>query len=119
MGPAYGEEAAGSLTGFFWPWMTGSSPTIFLVMSGTELKSILCPLSAQRYELFGPQEPASAVAAAVAAVIARARVVAIQALIRASQAWTTYPGFSLADPGRSVHTAPRRRHVKPYPALPR
>src|SRR5260370_4572927 len=118
MGPAYGEAAAGLITGFFWPWMTGSSPPIFLVMSGTELKSIICPLSAQRYELFGPQEPASAVAAAVAAVIARARVVAIQALIRASQAWTTYPGLSLADHGRAVHTDPRRRDVQRYPALP-
>jgi hypothetical protein len=50
-------------------------------MSGTELKSILCPLLAQGYEFFGQQEPASAVAAPVTVVIATTRVVAIQQLI--------------------------------------
>src|SRR5215468_1258984 len=80
-------------------------------MSGTEFRSIFCPLSAQLRKLFGPQEPASA-ATAVAAVIARARVVAVQALIRASPAWTTYPRASFTDCSARVHT-PTLRYTGP------
>src|SRR5205814_4482430 len=118
-GPVYGEAAAGSFTGFCGLWVAGSSRTILLVMSETESKSILCPpaLLVQRYGYFGPQEPASAFAAAVTAAMASTRVVAIRTLIRASPSVDDLRKIKSCLSRAACPYGPRRRDVQRRRAL--